>query len=98
MVIDIQIEDHLGARRRFRASTAQSAARIKPFICLLPLKLEPAWNCVRLDLGALVARVYGTRFAVCVRVLVSASCRIRRIEFAGGGGGGRGGSGGSGDA
>ena len=55
--------DDKGVRRRFRASNFQAAARVKPFICTMPLRLDDGWNQVTLNLADLTRRAYGA----CVR-------------------------------
>jgi hypothetical protein len=39
-----QVLDDKNVRRRFRASNYQSATRVKPFICTMPMRLDDGWN------------------------------------------------------
>jgi len=41
---EVQVLDDKGIRRRFRASNYQSATRVKPFICTMPMRLDEGWN------------------------------------------------------
>lgn len=43
---EVQVLDDKDVRRRFRASNYQSATRVKPFICTMPMRLDGtyAWS------------------------------------------------------
>jgi hypothetical protein len=79
--VEIQILDDLNARRRFRASNYQSRATVKPFVCNLPMRLDPGWGQVRFNLPDLTRRAYGSGYVETIRVTVFANCRIRRVYF-----------------
>lgn len=79
---EIEIIDDTETKRRFRASNYQSQTRVKDFICTMPLKLEPGWNLIQLNLADFTRRAYGTNFVETSRVTVNANCRLRRIYFA----------------
>jgi len=79
---EIEIIDDTQAKRRFRASNYQSQTRVKDFICTMPLKLEPGWNHINLNLADFTKRAYGTKYMETSRVTVNANCRLRRIYFA----------------
>lgn len=76
---EVQILDNKNVRRRFRASSTQGTTRIKPFICSMPLRLDPGWNKVAFNLGEYTRRAYGTTFVKVIRVQIHANCRIRRV-------------------
>ncbi|XP_055353496.1 cilia- and flagella-associated protein 20-like [Paramacrobiotus metropolitanus] len=79
---EIQIIDDKGIRRRFRASNFQVEARVKPFICTMPMRLDDGWNQVQFNLADFVRRAYGTNYVETIRITVHANCRLRRIYFA----------------
>lgn len=79
---EVEILDDTQTKRRFRASNYQSQTRVKDFICTMPLKLEPGWNQISLNLADFTRRAYGTNYAETSRVTVNANCRLRRIYFA----------------
>lgn len=80
---EVQLLDDTGALRRLRASSYQLSARVTPHIGCLPLVLpEAAWCRVTVNLASLVRRAYGTGFVEVTRLLVHASCHVRRIYFA----------------
>lgn len=79
---ELEIIDDTQVRRRFRASNYQTQTRVKDFICTMPLKLEPGWNVIQLNLADFTRRAYGTNFVETSRVTVNANCRLRRIYFA----------------
>ena len=56
---EVQILDDKGVRRRFRASNYQSATRVKPFICTMPMKLDDGWNQIQFNLAEFTKRAYG---------------------------------------
>ena len=99
-----QIIDDKGIRRRFRASNYQSATRVKPFICTMPLRLDDGWNQVQFNLADFCKRAYGTQYMETQRIQVefflfhsfadprqlsSASCLLRRPSLRRGGTSGR---------
>ncbi|GAV04981.1 hypothetical protein RvY_15175 [Ramazzottius varieornatus] len=79
---EIQIVDDKGIRRRFRASNYQVEARVKPFICTMPMRLDEGWNQVQFNLADFCKRAYGTNYVETVRITIHANCRLRRIYFA----------------
>ncbi|XP_055341125.1 cilia- and flagella-associated protein 20-like isoform X2 [Paramacrobiotus metropolitanus] len=79
---EIQVIDDKNVRRRFRASNYQTATRVKPFICTMPLRLDDGWNQVQFNLSDFVRRAYGTNYVETLRITVHANCRLRRIYFA----------------
>lgn len=78
---EIQVLDDMNMRRRFRASNYQSKTRVKPFVCTLPMRLDPGWNQIQFNLSDFTRRAYGTNYIETIRVSVYANCRIRRIYF-----------------
>lgn len=77
----MQILDDQNIKRRFRASNYQSATKIRPFICNLPLGLNPGWNQLHFNLPDFTKRTYGTAYIETIRVQIHANCRLRRIYF-----------------
>ena len=59
----------------------QSATRVKPFICTMPMRLDEGWNQIQFNLSDFTRRAYGTNYVETLRVQVHANCRIRRIYF-----------------
>jgi hypothetical protein len=78
---EIQILDDKNMRRRFRASNYQSKTCVKPFVCTLPMRLDPGWNQIPFNLCDFTRRAYGTNYVETIRLNVFANCRIRRIYF-----------------
>ncbi|KAG0322235.1 hypothetical protein BGZ99_003434 [Dissophora globulifera] len=78
---EVTILDDRGEKRRFRASNFQSTTRVKPYITTMPLRMDPGWNQIQLNLADYTKRAYGTAFAEVQRITVHANCRIRRIYF-----------------
>ena len=78
---EVQVLDDRGIRRRFRASNYQSATRVKPFICTMPMRLDEGWNQIQFNLDNFTSRAYQTVYIETLRVQIHASCRIRRIFF-----------------
>ena len=62
-------------------SRAQSATRVKPFICTMPMRLDEGWNQIQFNLADFCRRAYGTTYVETLRVQVHCSCRVRRIYF-----------------
>ncbi|KAG0623109.1 hypothetical protein M758_3G149000 [Ceratodon purpureus] len=78
---EVQVLDDKNIKRRFRASNYQSATRVKPFICTMPMRLDEGWNQIQFNLSDFTRRAYGTNYVETLRVQVHANCRIRRIYF-----------------
>jgi hypothetical protein len=81
--LEVQVEDHMHARRRLRISSFQRATVVHERITLMPMQLyHNEWNQLQLDLPTLVREAYGTRYVHTVAVCIHAHCRVRRIFFA----------------
>ncbi|KAI8384257.1 Cilia/flagella-associated protein 20/WDR90/C3orf67 [Radiomyces spectabilis] len=78
---EIQVLDDKNVKRRFRASNYQMTTRVKPYITTMPMRLDPGWNQVTVNLADYVKRAYGSNYAETSRVTLHANCRIRRIYF-----------------
>ncbi|ORX59762.1 DUF667-domain-containing protein [Hesseltinella vesiculosa] len=78
---EVQLVDDKQQTRRFRASNFQLETRVQPLICTMPLRLEPGWNQMVLDLADLTKRAYGTSYSETSRVTIHANCRLRRVFF-----------------
>ncbi|KAL0218404.1 hypothetical protein P9112_004057 [Eukaryota sp. TZLM1-RC] len=78
---EVQILDDKNVRRRFRASNYQANCRVKPFICSMPMRLEPGWNQIQFNLSDFTRRAFGTNYIETLRVQIHANCRLRRIYF-----------------
>merc|ERR1712072_1243339 len=57
---EVQVLDDRNIRRRFRASNYQSATRVKPFICTMPMRLDEGWNQIQFNLDNFTSRAYQT--------------------------------------
>ncbi|CAL2037073.1 hypothetical protein CAEBREN_03320 [Caenorhabditis brenneri] len=79
---EVQIIDDKKIKRRFRASNYQSATRVKPFICTMPMRMDEGWNQIQFNLSDFVKRAYGTNYVETLRIQIHANCRIRRVYFA----------------
>lgn len=79
--IEIQVLDDKNVTRRFRASNYQMTTRVKPYMTTMPMRLDPGWNQITVNLADYVKRAYGTNYSETSRVTVHANCRIRRIYF-----------------
>jgi len=79
---EVQILDDKNERRRFRASNYQSATKVKPFICTMPMRLDEGWNQIQFNLADFTRRAYGTNYVETLRVSIHANCRLRRVYFA----------------
>eukprot|EP00051_Salpingoeca_urceolata_P001049 m.38237 g.38237 ORF g.38237 m.38237 type:complete len:213 (+) comp11163_c0_seq1:102-740(+) len=79
---EVQVLDDKNHRRRFRASNYQSATRVKPFICTMPMQLAEGWNQVQFNLHDFTRNAYGTGYRETLRVQIHANCRLRRVYFA----------------
>jgi len=75
---EVQVLDDKNVRRRFRASNYQSATRVKPFICTMPMRLDDGWNQIQFNLADFTRRAYGERHAVLLG-LCRALCCIGRL-------------------
>jgi len=73
--------DDSNTRRRFRASNYQSATRVKPFICTMPMQLDEGWNQIQFNLEEFTRKAYGKAYLETVKVQIHANCRIRRVYF-----------------
>ncbi|KAF8940177.1 hypothetical protein BGZ47_007836 [Haplosporangium gracile] len=78
---EVTVLDDRGEKRRFRASNFQTTTRVKPYITTMPLRMDPGWNQIQLNLADYVKRAYGTTYVETQRITIHASCRIRRIYF-----------------
>ncbi|KAK3808664.1 MAG: hypothetical protein J3Q66DRAFT_303933 [Benniella sp.] len=78
---EITTLDDRGEKRRFRASNFQTSTRVKPYITTMPLRMDPGWNQIQLNLADYTKRAYGTTYVETQRITVHANCRIRRIYF-----------------
>lgn len=79
---EVTVLDDKGVHRRFRASNYQTATRVKPFICSMPMRLDDGWNQIQFNLMDFTRRAYGTNYVETVRVQIHANCRLRRVYFA----------------
>jgi hypothetical protein len=79
---EIEVLDDKKFHRRLRASNYQTKARVKPYICTMPLRLGEGWTLVQLNLPDLLRKAYGTNYLETLRVQVHANCRLRRVFFA----------------
>jgi hypothetical protein len=78
---EVHILDDKNIRRRFRSSNYQSRTCVKPFMCTLPMRLDPSWNRIQFNLADFTRRAYSTNYVETIRVSVYANCRIRRVYF-----------------
>lgn len=78
---EIEVRDHENQLRRFQASTFQPHTRTSLSITQMPLRLEPGWNKIEINLADFTHRAYGTRYIETVRVRINANVRLRRIYF-----------------
>ncbi|KAF9182778.1 hypothetical protein BGZ51_004458 [Haplosporangium sp. Z 767] len=78
---EVTVLDDRGEKRRFRASNFQSTTRVKPIITTMPLRMDPGWNQIQLNLADYTKRAYGTTYVETQRITIHANCRIRRIYF-----------------
>mmetsp|Transcript_160173 Transcript_160173/g.292500 ORF Transcript_160173/g.292500 Transcript_160173/m.292500 type:complete len:303 (+) Transcript_160173:77-985(+) len=78
---EVEILDDQNIKRRFRASNYNTATKVHPFICTMPLHLDRGWNEVQFNLADFVKRAYGTNYIETCRISIHANCRIRRIFF-----------------
>ncbi|KAG0032195.1 hypothetical protein BGZ82_006634, partial [Podila clonocystis] len=78
---EVTILDDRGEKRRFRASNFQTVTRVKPYITTMPLRMDPGWNQIQLNLADYTKRAYGTAYAETLRITIHANCRLRRVYF-----------------
>ncbi|KAF9302178.1 hypothetical protein BGZ74_005699 [Mortierella antarctica] len=78
---EVTILDDRGEKRRFRASNFQTMTRVKPYITTMPLRMDPGWNQIQLNLADYTKRAYGTAYAETLRITIHANCRLRRVYF-----------------
>ncbi|VDP47269.1 unnamed protein product [Schistosoma mattheei] len=76
-----EILDDQNLKRRFHASTCQTTTVVKPFACMMPMKLDEGWNQVQFDLADFTRRAYGTTYIEAVKLSIHANCRLRRVYF-----------------
>ena len=67
--------------RRFQASTFQPHTRTNVFITQMPLRLDPGWNKIEINLADFTHRAFGTRYMETVAIRINANVRLRRIYF-----------------
>uniref|UniRef100_A0A1B6CGA1 CFA20 domain-containing protein n=2 Tax=Clastoptera arizonana TaxID=38151 RepID=A0A1B6CGA1_9HEMI len=79
---EVQILDDQNMKRRFRFSNYQSASKVMPFSCSMPIGLTEGWNLVNINLPSFTRRAYGTNYLETVKIQIHANCRVRRIYFA----------------
>lgn len=78
---EIEIRDHENQLRRFQASNFQPHTRTNMFITQMPLRLDPGWNKIEINLADFTHRAYGTRYIETVCIRLNANIRLRRIYF-----------------
>lgn len=78
---EIEIRDHENQLRRFQASNFQPHTRHNMFITQMPLRLDPGWNKIEINLADFTHRAYGTRYVETVSIRMNANIRLRRIYF-----------------
>ncbi|GJJ77380.1 hypothetical protein EMPS_09739 [Entomortierella parvispora] len=78
---EVTVLDDRGEKRRFRASNFQTTTRVKPYITTMPMRMDPGWNQIQLNLADYTKRAYGTTYVETQRITIHANCRIRRIYF-----------------
>ncbi|KAF9582192.1 hypothetical protein BGW38_000527 [Lunasporangiospora selenospora] len=78
---EVMVLDDRGEKRRFRASNFQSTTRVKPYITTMPLRMDPGWNQIQLNLADYTKRAYGTAYVETLRITIHANCRLRRVFF-----------------
>ncbi|KAG1178183.1 hypothetical protein G6F70_000318 [Rhizopus microsporus] len=78
---ELELLDDKDEKRRIRASNYQISTRVKPYIATMPMRLDPGWNQIVVNLADYVKKAFGTNYSETSRVTVHANCRIRRIYF-----------------
>ncbi|KAF9311097.1 Cilia- and flagella-associated protein 20 [Podila horticola] len=58
-----------------------TVTRVKPYITTMPLRMDPGWNQIQLNLADYTKRAYGTAYAETLRITIHANCRLRRVYF-----------------
>jgi hypothetical protein len=71
--IFLKVLDSKNVKRRFRASNYQTTTRVKPFICVMPMRLDEGWHQVQFNLADFTRRAYGSNFVEVLRVQVIVS-------------------------
>lgn len=79
--LEVEILDDTNTRRRFKAATFNSTTKVCPFVCSMPMQLDPGWNRVTFNLADFTLRAYGTHLVETQRVSIHANCRLRRVFF-----------------
>ncbi|KAJ1980159.1 hypothetical protein H4R33_005549 [Dimargaris cristalligena] len=80
--LEVTVRDTQDHIRSLRLSNFQPAVRTVNNQAAIPLKWDPDWNQVQLDLNRLVFDTSGTRYKETLRVTIHANCRLRRVYFA----------------
>lgn len=75
----VQVLDSKGVVRRFRATNDQSMTEITPELCSMPLRLDPGWNSVTVNLADFTTMAFGTEYVEIQRLKVHANCRLRQV-------------------
>eukprot|EP00931_Biecheleriopsis_adriatica_P020617 TRINITY_DN13721_c0_g1_i3.p1 TRINITY_DN13721_c0_g1~~TRINITY_DN13721_c0_g1_i3.p1 ORF type:complete len:273 (-),score=49.44 TRINITY_DN13721_c0_g1_i3:180-998(-) len=79
---EVEVLDDKNQRRRFRAASFNaSGAKVQPFFCSMPLRLDRGWNSLTLNLAEFTKQAYGTNYMETLRVTIHANCRLRRVFF-----------------
>ncbi|XP_061584795.1 cilia- and flagella-associated protein 20-like [Cololabis saira] len=78
---EVEVLDDKNVRRWFKASNFQSATKVNPFNCAMPMRLGDGWNKLQFNLLDLTRKAYGTNYIETLRVQIHANCRIRRVFF-----------------
>ncbi|KAF9429605.1 hypothetical protein BGZ94_010135 [Podila epigama] len=59
----------------------ETSTRVKPYITTMPLRMDPGWNQIQLNLADYTKRAYGTTYSETLRITLHANCRLRRVYF-----------------
>lgn len=51
------------------------------FLTQMPLRFDPGWNKIEINLADFTHRAYGTRYMETVAIRINANIRLRRIYF-----------------
>lgn len=78
---EIAIRDSENQLRRFQASNFQNRPQFDMFCIKLPLRMDPNWNKIEINLADFCYRAHGTQYVETVYVRINANIRIRRIYF-----------------
>jgi hypothetical protein len=79
---DLTLTDSSGATRSLHYSNHISYVRIAGSAASLPIVLTGlGWHLLRLDLGDVCARAFGTSFVACTHVALTSSARYSRVYF-----------------